>query len=77
MCRSRAWVDQVAESVQRQQPEQRSRRRGGAKRDMCRGAPFGEVDLVSAEHRLDAVAQTARVCQVEQQVQRLIGNPML
>jgi hypothetical protein len=41
------------------------------------GAIFGAVDLVTAEHRVDASAQPGLVGELQQQLQRLRGDPVL
>ena len=48
-----------------------------AQRDMQHGALFGHVDLVAAEHRVDARAQSDFVGQREQQANSLVGHAML
>ena len=48
-----------------------------AQRRVQHGALLGDVDLVSAEHRVDALAQSAVLRQRHQQAQRLIGDAVL
>ncbi len=55
--------------------DRRSLRR--AERDMQHGAVFGDVDLVAAEHRVDARAQPGFVGEFEQQLERLVGDAVL
>ena len=48
-----------------------------AQRDVQHGAVLGDVDLVAAEHRVDALAQAGLVGQLQQQPQRLVGDAIL
>ena len=40
-------------------------------------AVFGDVDLVAAEHGIDLLAQTRLFGELDQQLQRLVGHPVL
>ena len=40
-------------------------------------AILGHVDLVTAEHRIDSIAKTGLPGQLQQQTQRLVGDPVL
>ena len=48
-----------------------------AQRDVQHRALLGDVDLVAAEHRLDALAQPGLLGQLQQQPQGLVGDPVL
>ena len=48
-----------------------------AEGDVEDGAILGDVDLLAAEHRLDAPAQVAIPGQLEQKVERIGGNAVL
>ena len=48
-----------------------------AQRDVQHGALFGHVDLVAAEHRLDALGQTRPMRERDQQRHRLGGDAVL
>ena len=37
-------------------------------------AVFGDIDLLAAKHRLDAFPQVALLCQLSQQLERVIRN---
>jgi hypothetical protein len=50
---------------------------GRAQRHVQDRTILGDVDLVAAEHRVDAVAQPARFGQRKQQAQRFIGDAIL
>jgi hypothetical protein len=41
------------------------------------GAILGGVDRLAPEHRIDARTQVRGLCQVEQQTERLVGDPIL
>ena len=47
-----------------------------AQRDMQDGAVFRDVDFVAAEHGVDAIVQRRLVGELQQQLQRLIGDPV-
>ena len=48
-----------------------------AQRDVQHGAVLGDVDLLAAEHRVDALAQPRLLRQRQQQAQRLVGDAVL
>ena len=48
-----------------------------AQRDMEDGAVLGDVDLLAAEHRVDAIAQPGLLRQLPQQTERLVGDAVL
>ena len=48
-----------------------------AQRDVKNGAILGHVDLVAAEHRVDAIAQARLLRQLTQKPQRLVGDAVL
>ena len=50
---------------------------GGAERDVEDGAVFGDVDLLAAEHRVDAFTQAAILGELEQEGERLVGDAVL
>ena len=50
----------------------------GARSATCKhGAVLGDVDLFSAKHRFDALAQTRLFRQLNQEFQRLVGDAIL
>ena len=50
---------------------------GSAQGDVQDGAVFGDVDLVAAEHGVDAGAEAGLLGQLQQQLQRLVGDAVL
>ena len=48
-----------------------------AQRHVQHGAVLGDVDLLAAEHGVDALAQAALRGEVQQQAQRLVGDAVL
>ena len=48
-----------------------------AQRHVQHGAVLGDVDLVAAEHRVDALAQARLLGQLQQQLERLVGDAIL
>ena len=50
---------------------------GCAQRDVQDGTVLGDVDLVAAEHGVDAVAQTRPVRERDEQAERLVGDAVL
>ena len=50
---------------------------GRAQRDVQDGAVLGDVDLVAAEHGVDARAQAGLLGQLQQQLERLVGDAVL
>jgi len=48
-----------------------------AQRDMQYGTILSDIDLLAAEHRIDALAQAALFGQPQQQFERLVGNAVL
>ena len=48
-----------------------------AQRHVQHGAVLGDVDLIAAEHGVDALAQAALRGEVQQQTQRLVGDAVL
>ena len=48
-----------------------------AQRHVQHRAVFGDVDLIPAEHRVDALAQAALLGEIEQQFERLVGDAVL
>ena len=50
---------------------------GARRRDVQDGAAFGHVDLLAAEHRVDPVAQTGTVRELEEESHRLVGDAVL
>ena len=48
-----------------------------AQRDVEHGAVLGDVDLLSPEHRVDLLAEPGLLRQLEEQPQRLVGDPVL
>ena len=48
-----------------------------AQRDVQDRAVLGHVDALATEHRLEALAQPACLCQREQQLHRLVGDAVL
>ena len=48
-----------------------------AQRDVQHGAVLGDVDLVPAEHRVDALAQAGFLRQLHQQLEGLVGDAVL
>ena len=49
----------------------------GAQGDVQHGAILGDVDLLAAEHRVDPVAQARLLGQLQQEVERLVGDAVL
>ena len=49
----------------------------GAQGHVQHGAVLGDVDLLAAEHGVDPRAQTALVGQLQQQLERLVGDAVL
>jgi hypothetical protein len=47
---------------------------GCAERGVQHGSLLSNVDFFAGEHGVDALAQAARLCQIEEQAQRLIGD---
>ncbi|GIW05419.1 MAG: hypothetical protein KatS3mg060_0224 [Dehalococcoidia bacterium] len=50
---------------------------GSAQGDVEDRAVLGDVDRVAAEHRVDALPQTARVREGDKEPDRLVGQPVL
>ena len=50
---------------------------GGAQRHVEHRAILGNIDLVAAEHRVDALAQAAVRREIQQQLQRFVGDAVL
>ena len=48
-----------------------------AQRHVQHGALLGDVDLLAPEHRVDAPAQVALVGELQEQLQRLVGDAVL
>ena len=50
---------------------------GRPQRDVQHGAIFGDVDLLAAEHRLDPRLQSGFLRQLQQQLERFVGDAVL
>ena len=51
--------------------------RGHPERDVERRAILRHVHVLAAEHGLDALAQPALVCELQEQTHRVVGDPVL
>ena len=50
---------------------------GAAQRGVQHRAVLGDVDLVAAEHRVDALTQAGPARQLQEETQRLVGDAVL